>query len=237
MSGAKHVVITGISRGIGRATAYELVRAGCRVYGNVRKEEDIEPLLAGLSSQERRRLVVSVCDLSSREQIARWIEQSLHDVPIDALINNAATGWITPFEQVSLAEWDYLLQVNLTASFLMAQWAFASMKRRRSGGLILQVASLASVPGAEKYPGFGCYTVSKYAVAGLSEHIAYEGRKEGIRSLCLSLGAVDTELRQRMAPHLGGQQLQPEEIARLIKELVFQQHLLLNGLNLPIMKW
>ncbi|UFJ42469.1 SDR family oxidoreductase [Brevibacillus humidisoli] len=237
MTPAKHVVITGISQGIGRQTAYELVRAGCHVYGNVRREKDIDPLLADLSVTERERLVVAACDLSSREQIERWIVQSLDRVPVDALINNAGTGRLTAFEEVSLAEWDDLLQVNLTSSFRLAQWAFASMKRRQTGGLILQIGSLASIPGMEKFPGFAAYTASKYAAAGLSEQIAYEGKSYQIRSLCLSPGAVDTRLRQRMAPHLKERLMQPEEIARMIKELVLNQHLPLNGVNLPVYKW
>ena len=95
--------------------------------------------------------------------------------------------------------WDETLGVNLTGSFLCCRAAFTAM-RPPAEGRIVNIASLSGVYATEKFPGLAAYNVSKYGVIGLTEAIAVEGKAHGISAICVSPGAVDTEMLRRANP-------------------------------------
>src|SRR6202044_2456326 len=101
-----------------------------------------------------------------------------------------------------------------TGAFLCARAAFAAM-RDGGGGRIVNIASLSGVYATEKFPGLAAYNVSKYGVVGLTEAIAVEGKELGISAICISPGAVDTEMLRRANPDLRPG-LTPADVAKLI---------------------
>src|SRR4029077_2924211 len=93
------------------------------------------------------------------------------------------------------------LEVNLTGTFLCCRAAFTAM-RAAGGGRIVNIASLSGVYATEKFPGLTAYNVSKYGVIGLTEAIAAEGKADDISAICVSPGAVDTQMLRRANPEL-----------------------------------
>ena len=112
-----------------------------------------------------------------------------------------AAGVLTnvPFAETTSATWHDTLAVNLTGAFYCCRAAFTAMAPA-GAGRIVTIASLSGVYATEKFPGLAAYNVSKYGVIGLTEAIAVEGREHGISAICLSPGAVDTEMLRRANP-------------------------------------
>jgi NAD(P)-dependent dehydrogenase (short-subunit alcohol dehydrogenase family) len=101
------------------------------------------------------------------------------------------------------------------------------------GGRIVNIASLSGVYATEKFPGLAAYNVSKYGVVGLTEAIATEGRELGISAICLSPGAVDTEMLARANPELRAG-LTPDDVAKLIVALLDSPLAAASGANIPL---
>jgi len=137
-----------------------------------------------------------------------------------------------PLEETSVETWEKTLATNLTGMFLCCRAAFHSMQRA-GGGRIVNLASLSGVYGTEKFPGLAAYNVSKYGVIGLTEAIAVEGREHGISAVCISPGAVDTDLLRQANPLLKPG-LKPADVARLIVTLLDQPMDSLSGANIPL---
>ena len=132
---------------------------------------------------------------------------------LDILVNNAAILLGCPFADMAMADWDRLLAVNLRGAVLCARQAFRLMRER--GGAIVNVSSLGGVPGTEKFPGYAAYTVSKFALTGLTEALAAEGREHRVRVNAVAPGAVDTAMLRQAAPHLRTR-TGPADVAKVI---------------------
>ena len=117
-------------------------------------------------------------------------------------------------------------------AFLCCRAAFGAM-RAGGGGRIVNIASLSGVYATEKFPGLAAYNVSKYGVIGLTEAIAVEGKPHQISAICLSPGAVDTEMLRRANPDLHPG-LTPEDVARLIVALLDSPMVAASGANIPL---
>jgi 3-oxoacyl-[acyl-carrier protein] reductase len=137
-----------------------------------------------------------------------------------------------PFEETTSEIWEQTLRVNLTGSFLCCRAAFAAM-RAAGEGRIVNIASLSGVYATEKFPGLAAYNVSKYGVIGLTEAIAVEGKPFGISAICLSPGAVDTQMLRRANPELRPG-LTPADVAELITALLASPLVAASGANIPL---
>ena len=126
-----------------------------------------------------------------------------------------------PFAQTTTDIWDETIAVNLTGSFLCCRAAFSAMCPAGEGRIVT-IASLSGVYATEKFPGLAAYNVSKYGVIGLTEAIAVEGRPHGISAICVSPGAVDTQMLRRANPELRPG-LTPADVAALIVALAGQR--------------
>ena len=122
--------------------------------------------------------------------------------------------------------------MNLTGAFLCCRAAFAAM-RAGGGGRIVNIASLSGVYATEKFPGLAAYNVSKYGVVGLTEAIAVEGKEFGISAICVSPGAVDTEMLRRANPALRPG-LTPDQVGGLIVSLIDNPLVPASGANIPL---
>ena len=131
---------------------------------------------------------------------------------LDILVNNAAVLIGGPFADMAMADWDQVMAVNLRGATLCARGAFRLMS---NGGSIVNVSSLGGVPGTEKFPGYAAYTVSKFALTGLTEALAAEGRERNIRVNGVAPGAVDTAMLRQAAPHLRTR-TGPADVAKVI---------------------
>jgi NAD(P)-dependent dehydrogenase (short-subunit alcohol dehydrogenase family) len=145
-----------------------------------------------------------------------------------------AAGVLTPapFAETTPEIWEQTLGVNLTGSFLCCRAAFTVM-RAAGEGRIVNIASLSGVYATEKFPGLTAYNVSKYGVIGLTEAIAGEGKGHGISAICLSPGAVDTQMLRQANPELRPG-LTPRDVAELIVALLDSPLAAASGANIPL---
>ncbi|MFO1371394.1 MAG: SDR family oxidoreductase [Candidatus Competibacteraceae bacterium] len=206
-------LITGGGRGIGAATAEALARKGAHVIVASRTAPELATTVtqlrtAGLSASA---LVLDVADDAAVEAVFVGIAAEFGR--LDILVNNAAILLSGPFAEMEMSDWDRLIAVNLRGAVLCARQAFRLMRER--GGSIVNVSSLGGVPGTEKFPGYAAYTVSKFALTGLTEALAAEGKDCNIRVNGVAPGAVDTAMLRQAAPHLRTRTT-PADVAKII---------------------
>jgi NAD(P)-dependent dehydrogenase (short-subunit alcohol dehydrogenase family) len=224
-------LVTGASRGIGAATAQALAGAGARVVLAARDTEALEAVAAEIreGGGDARAVPTDVARPRDVEALFAAIQGS---GPLAALVCAAAVLTPAPFEETTLEIWERTLAVNLTGSFLCCRAAFGAM-RAGGGGRIVNIASLSGVYATEKFPGLAAYNVSKYGVIGLTEAIAVEGKPLGISAICLSPGAVDTEMLRQANPELRPG-LTPVDVAHLIVALLDSPLAAASGANIPL---
>lgn len=206
-------LVTGGGRGIGAATAEALARKGAQVIVASRTPSELAMTVAHLHAAglSAAALPLDVADDDAVE--AAFARIAADYGRLDILVNNAAILLSGPFAEIAIADWDRLLAINLRGAMLCARQAFRLMRER--GGAIVNVSSLGGMPGTEKFPGYAAYTVSKFALTGLTEALAAEGKAHRIRVNAVAPGAVDTAMLRQAAPHLRTH-TSPAEVARVI---------------------
>ena len=224
-------LVTGASRGIGGATAPAIAGAGARVVLAARDGDALAAVAERLRAAGGEATPVPT-DVSRPEEVEQLFDAVAATGPLGALV--CAAGVLTPaaFADTTPQLWQETLAVNLTGSFLCCRCAFVAM-RAAGEGRIVNIASLSGVYATEKFPGLAAYNVSKYGVIGLTEAIATEGRELGISAVCLSPGAVDTEMLRAANPELRAG-LTPEDVARLIVVLLDGPFVAASGANIPL---
>ncbi|HLK78632.1 MAG TPA: SDR family NAD(P)-dependent oxidoreductase [Streptosporangiaceae bacterium] len=224
-------LVTGASRGIGAATAAALAAAGAHVVLAARDRSALEGMAGRIRDVGGRATAVPT-DVSDEASVERLFAAVQQVGPVSVLV--CAAGVLTPalFADTTPALWRETLDVNLTGTFLCCRAAFLAMAAN-GGGRIVNIASLSGVYATEKFPGLAAYNVSKYGVIGLTEGIAVEGKEHGIDAICLSPGAVDTEMLRRANPALRPG-LTPVDVAELIVALLDSPLAAVSGANIPL---
>ena len=193
-SSDKIALVTGAGSGIGRACAQALVTAGWQVVLAGRRREALEETAA----QAPDRMVVVPTDVADPDQITALFDQVKSRYGrLDLLFNNAGTGAPPlPFEEVSLAHWKRVVDVNLTAPFLCTQHAFRIMKDQdpRGGRIINNGSISADVPR----PRSAAYTSTKHAITGLTRSTSLDGRAYDIACGQIDIGNAGTDMAAPM---------------------------------------
>ena len=225
-------VVTGASQGIGAATAAAIAAAGAHVVLAARNREPLEDV-AGRIRQADGAATAVPTDVSQATDVERLFAaaQGAAGTPT-ALVCAAAVLTSALFAETTVEMWQQTLGVNLTGSFLCCRAAFTAM-RSAGEGRIVNIASLSGVYATEKFPGLAAYNVSKYGVIGLTEAVAVEGREHGISAICVSPGAVDTQMLRQANPELRPG-LTPADVAQLIVALLDSPLAPASGANIPL---
>jgi NAD(P)-dependent dehydrogenase (short-subunit alcohol dehydrogenase family) len=203
-------LVSGGSRGIGRAVALAFAREGARVALLARGRAELEHLAAAIEADGGTALVVSG-DAAEEATAGRAVEAALARFGrLDCLVTAQGAGAFGPLETSRVADWEAMLRANLTATYLMCRAALPPMLAA-GRGTIIAVVSLAAV---RAIPGCAAYTASKAGVLGLVRALAAEVRGRGLRVAALSPGAVDTPFWDGIpSPPDRGRMLRPEAVA------------------------
>lgn len=187
----KIALVTGASRGIGRAIAVGLAGCGADVAVNYKtKEKEARDTLQQVTSQGRRAIVIQA-DVSRSADVTNMIATVERDLgPVDILVNNAGIARHQSVEATTEADWDEILAVNLKSVFLVTQAVLPGMRRRR-WGRIINISSGAAKTGG----GVGLhYTASKAGIEGLTRAYASRLVKEGITVTAVAPSLIATDM-------------------------------------------
>lgn len=222
-------VVTGATRGIGRAIAQRLVAHGARVIGTGRGTEG-----AGLEGVEHR-----VLDLAD-EPATRAFADALRAEAPDILVNNAGINRLGPFEAIDDATFLALQRINLVAPMALCRAVLPAMRARRWG----RIVNVASIWSLRSISGRAAYSASKFGLDGATAALAAEVAVDGVLANCVSPGFVDTELLrsvntpeqiETLAAGVPMRRLaRPEEIAALVAWLTGPENTYLSGQNIAI---
>jgi 2-deoxy-D-gluconate 3-dehydrogenase len=189
-------LVTGASRGIGRAVALALGAAGAAVACGARSAEQVEATAAELSGSGGRARGFRL-DVTRRDQIDAVVEEAGAALgPVDILVNNAGITLDKRSIEVTDEEWDDVLATNLTSTFKLARAVAPGMMEQRHGKII----NIGSMYGKIGVPRYAAYCASKAAVEALTRSLAVEWARHGIQVNCLAPGYVNTDIpREAMA--------------------------------------
>ena len=187
----KVALVTGASRGIGRAIAIALARNGVHVAVNFRtRREEAEGVRSQLEAMGQRSALVEA-DVSSADEVSRMMETVQKDLgPVSILVNNAGIAKHEPLEQLTEQIWDETLKCNLKSQFLMIQAALPTMRIQR-WGRIINLSSIAAQTGGVVGPH---YAASKAGVLGLTHFYAAILAKEGITVNAIAPALIETDM-------------------------------------------
>jgi 3-oxoacyl-[acyl-carrier protein] reductase len=213
-------VVTGGSRGIGRAIGEAFAAEGMNVVLGARTAADVE----GAAEQIRQRFqgagaVGMACDVRSQQDCEALIDRAVSEFGgIDVLVNNAGVGRFAPVADMSPDDWRAVIQTNLDSLFYCTHAALPHLKARGTSWVI----NIGSLAGKNAFPGGAAYNASKFGLIGFSEALMQEVRHDGVRVSYIMPGSVATDFS-----HPSGQdrsqdewKVQSEDIAQIVMDLL-----------------
>lgn len=213
----KVALVTGGSRGIGFAITRKLGDMGAALSICGRDTNRLEN-----AASELKRSGINCLGMHADVTLARDVELLVQKTenslgPIEILVNNAGTGYFGPSHEASEADWNFVLDTNLKAVFLLTKAVAPGMIARRSGHII----NIASLAGKNSFAGGGIYCASKWGLLGFTQCVAEDLRSHMIRVSAICPGSVATEF----SPHTGkdpAKLLQADDVAHAVEMLVTQ---------------
>lgn len=213
------VLVTGAGRGLGQVTCQVLDDAGAIVIA-----ADVRGDSAGATASQLRhrngKQQAMVLDVSDEVQTARAIEQIVNDFGrLDVLVNNAAIDVTLPIDELSVEDWDRIVETNLRGPFLLARQAFSVMKGQGGG----QIVNITSTAAKRAWPNASAYHATKWGLLGLSHALHAEGRRHGIKVTAVVCGGMRTRFLLDRFPDIDTANLQdPRNVAQAIRFVLTQ---------------
>ncbi len=196
MSG-KSVIITGSSRGIGRAIAEEMAEQGARVVISSRKPEPCAEVAAAINEKHGDGTAISVpANISSKEELQNLVDTTNAAFgKVDALVCNAASNpYYGPMSGISDDQFEKVLQNNIISNHWLMQMVIPQMVERKDGAIVL----VSSIGGLKGSPIIGAYNISKAADFQLARNLATEYGKHNIRVNCIAPGLIKTDFARAL---------------------------------------
>jgi 3-oxoacyl-[acyl-carrier protein] reductase len=213
----KTAIVTGSTKGIGRAIAEALVREGMNVCISARHADEVEQAVRELGDVCEAGVTGAVCDVRDYDEVKALVEHTVAEFGgLDVLVNNAGIGIFGRVEETTPEDFRAVLETNLFGVFYCCREAIPQMKKR-GGGYIINISSLA---GTNAHPQMTAYNASKFGLNGFSEAMMQEVRHDGIKVSYVMPGSVNTEFGGDTVSDEKSWQLQPEDIARVVTGLL-----------------
>jgi len=220
--GKKIALVTGASRGIGRAGAAALAEAGADIAVNYLVREDAAKETGSLVERTGQRALLVRGDVSKAGEVDSMVKDIERQLgPIDILVNNAGIAILKPFDQITEEDWDRIMAVNLKSAFLVTQAVLPGMRSRRFGRIV-NISSGAAQTGGVIGPH---YAASKTGLLGLTHSYASILAKEGITVNAIAPSIIETDMVTqglRVSPSIVpvGRFGKPEEVADVVVMVV-----------------
>lgn len=186
----KTAIVTGGGTGIGKSIAIEFARAGADVAICSRKLEHLEPVSKAIHDLGRRTFAMAV-DVRQEDQVKAMVERGVSEWGrLDVMVNNAGASFRSKPEDISINGWNTVIGINLNGVFLGCKWAGKQMMQQKTGGVIVNISSIAGVYGSTMMSHYGA---AKSAVITLTRELGVAWGRKGIRVNCIAPGPVETE--------------------------------------------
>lgn len=213
----KTAIVTGASGGLGRACSVALAKRGVTVYGLARRGDKLDELHTELGE----RFVPVRLDVTDADGLSSWVDQTFtagEGSTPDILINNAGMANFGAVDELSLGEWQEMIDTNLNGIFYLTRLVVPLMKANPEVCHIINIASIAGLLGNPRMSG---YNASKFAVRGFSEALFKELRQDGIKVSALFPGSIATDFFKRSQgaenhPYM----MMPDDVAATILHLL-----------------
>ncbi|MEZ5398144.1 MAG: SDR family oxidoreductase [Bryobacteraceae bacterium] len=208
-------VVTGGTRGIGRAIAHALAAAGAAVALCGREENSSARAAADIAAETGSHVFGTACDVARRASVRRFFEAVERELGTPSiLVNNAGIGIFAPLAALAEDDWSRLIETNLSGVFHCSQEAIEHF-RKRGGGFLIHIGSLA---GKNPFAGGAAYNASKFGLLGMAEAMMLDHRHENIRVSTVMPGSVDTDFSPRSTP--ASWKIAPEDIAEIVLSIL-----------------
>ena len=183
----KNIIVTGASGGIGNSIVKKLNQAGANILASGTRIEKLEELKKNFEN-----IKILKFDISQSDKISEFIENATNELggSLDGLVNNAGITQDNLAIRMSLEEWQKVININLTSTFLMSKFAIKKMLKNKSG----KIVNITSVVGHTGNLGQANYTASKAAIVAMSKSLAIEYAKKNININCISPGFIKTAM-------------------------------------------
>ena len=232
----KNIIVTGASGGIGNSIVKRLSEAGANILASGTRIEKLEEL-----KSQSKKIKISKFDISQKDKIEEFIENATKELggSLDCIVNNAGITQDNLAIRMSLEEWQKVIDINLTSTFLMSKFAIKKMLKNKSG----KIVNITSVVGHTGNLGQANYTASKAGIIALSKSLAIEYGKKNININCISPGFIKTAMTDKIdekfkeviiskipSARLG----KPDDIANAVLFLSSNQSSYINGETLHV---
>lgn len=209
-------MVTGATRGIGRAIAKVLLEEGASVIICGRRQDSVARAVTELRQETGGKVEGKAADVRSNADVSelfRFADEQFGG--LDVLVNNAGVGVFRSITELSVQDWQYTIETNLTGVFYCCREALTRFASR-GGGYIINISSLA---GKNPFAGGAAYNASKFALNGFSEAVMLDTRQENVRVSYIMPGSVATEF-SHSAEDGRDWKIWPEDIAEIVRSLL-----------------
>jgi len=210
-------LVTGGSKGIGKAIAKELVAAGFQVAVTARSPQDLEAMAAEISGTGPGTVLAVPGDVRDPDACQAVVTRVVEELGgLDILINNAGVGIYSPINEMSVEDWRVQIDTNLSGVFFMSRAAIPPLKESEDAWII----NIGSLAGRNTFAGGAAYNASKFGLLGMTEAMMLDLRYEGIRVSHIMPGSVDTGFGDSPPGRKEGWALTPGDVAQGVLDLL-----------------